>query len=663
MIFDLATRLRDVLEESVQLRYKNEHIPSLEEERILKEAAALEAEEARKSELERQMIEASREEEQMLKQMMLDELNRQRKKLDASKPEDGFDSGDEQLLDKDVEDSVVKMLFDQRTEVKDDGGNVISFRAVVNLSKLRQGPVTETCMARPIQQRVDATPCKLVLKRVSFSHSAYKEKELRNDIFQLEKELEVLRQLRANFHANILDVLNYRIDKQAAARGESAASWTVTILSPYADKGSLEDLLEIVGCLGEAKLRSWGIQLLEALEFYHCNGVVHGTLHPGNVLFARSLSGATTVKLADGGYQRRLHDMHAKSRAVSDHLIARSAFWRAPELAKDGPGRYTRKTDVWDFGVLFLQMALGTAILEQYTSPTAWLDATDLSPSAEDFIRKMFRLEARKRPSAFELLASEFLRNDESLHAVPPTGASDSRLSSSVSFAPLTLARPRHDSMPSRISSLRYANEFHELERLGKGGFGEVFKARNKLDGQLYAIKKILQNSQGSLSSILSETMLLSKLNHPNVVRYFATWLEEDPFGWSVTDEDAVSFESSHPPTNGPTIEFGHSTGALDIISSAAAPQIEFSYDSEDSDGDSDDEEDEDDGELANQPFDGTDEADAPDGPHMVNGAQVADPGDAGHVRPSLAHLRARSTKAVLYIQMEYCENHVSVSL
>ncbi|KAJ3330023.1 hypothetical protein HDU76_006646 [Blyttiomyces sp. JEL0837] len=37
----------------------------------------------------------------------------------------------------------------------------------------------------------------------------------------------------------------------------------------------------------------------------------------------------------------------------------------------------------------------------------------------------------------------------------------------------------------------RYKNEFEELNCLGKGGFGVVYRARNKLDGQEYAIKKV----------------------------------------------------------------------------------------------------------------------------------------------------------------------------
>jgi serine/threonine protein kinase len=37
----------------------------------------------------------------------------------------------------------------------------------------------------------------------------------------------------------------------------------------------------------------------------------------------------------------------------------------------------------------------------------------------------------------------------------------------------------------------RYSSEFETVGYINKGGFGEVFKVKNKLDGQEYAIKKI----------------------------------------------------------------------------------------------------------------------------------------------------------------------------
>lgn len=36
-----------------------------------------------------------------------------------------------------------------------------------------------------------------------------------------------------------------------------------------------------------------------------------------------------------------------------------------------------------------------------------------------------------------------------------------------------------------------YANHFIELEKISQGGFGTVYKARDRLDFQVYAVKKI----------------------------------------------------------------------------------------------------------------------------------------------------------------------------
>lgn len=91
---------------------------------------------------------------------------------------------------------------------------------------------------------------------------------------------------------------------------------------------------------------------------------------------------------------------------------------------------------------------------------------------------------------------------------------------------------------PVTIDS-RYNAEFWELEQVGRGGFGTVFHARNFMDNQDYAIKKIALNSkrlkkwQGGRSkeveTLLKEIRTLARLEHCNIVRYYAAWIEGTP--------------------------------------------------------------------------------------------------------------------------------------
>jgi len=49
------------------------------------------------------------------------------------------------------------------------------------------------------------------------------------------------------------------------------------------------------------------------------------------------------------------------------------------------------------------------------------------------------------------------------------------------------------DRMESTLSQIsNYKNVFIEEKRIGRGGFGQVFRVTNRFDDQHYAIKKIL---------------------------------------------------------------------------------------------------------------------------------------------------------------------------
>ncbi|KAJ3182701.1 Eukaryotic translation initiation factor 2-alpha kinase [Geranomyces variabilis] len=89
--------------------------------------------------------------------------------------------------------------------------------------------------------------------------------------------------------------------------------------------------------------------------------------------------------------------------------------------------------------------------------------------------------------------------------------------------------RPTFSSVWDARSS-RYAEDFVELEMLGKGAFGRVYRVRNRLDGIEYAIKKVrLRMGTSKLERLLREVKFQARLTHGNVVRYFSAWVEDIP--------------------------------------------------------------------------------------------------------------------------------------
>ncbi|KAJ0008726.1 hypothetical protein NQD34_016141 [Periophthalmus magnuspinnatus] len=79
----------------------------------------------------------------------------------------------------------------------------------------------------------------------------------------------------------------------------------------------------------------------------------------------------------------------------------------------------------------------------------------------------------------------------------------------------------------------RYLTDFEPVQCLGRGGFGVVFEARNKVDDCNYAIKRIrLPSREQAREKVMREVKALAKLEHPGIIRYFNAWQESPPEGW-----------------------------------------------------------------------------------------------------------------------------------
>lgn len=643
MIDQIVEGIREILEDAAQAKAAGKNLPSLEEERERHEAAAAQLAQQQKVEEDRKREAESKEEERIISEMLKQQIDRQRQKGKESKLKGRPNGGmSERQPSQTTELALDKIDFDQFCTTTDSQGNEIAFRSVSGKSDPRQGQVAMVYSVRPVLSNGICNHT-LALKEAVFKAAGKDAKDFKKQLQSLESRLQELKTGKQIHHRHLVNILDFKVGAGSPTEETAANTWTVRVLSPLAEKGPLEELLELAGHIEIGKVRSWTRDLLDALNFLHNKNLAHQDIHPGNILLFREPTGEIVPKISDAWYQREMHNLGAQKQSIPGLNSAKSAYWLPPEIAAASKPQYTYKTDIWEFGIVFLQMIFGLDVLQKYSSPKNLMESVMLSHPLQELVSRFFKEDKQKRPRAFELGSSEFLATD-----APVLFDEASAVMSSAPSVTSSLQAPqirlRRDSHTRGAAISRYTEDFVEEGRLGKGGFGEVVKARKKLDGQIYAIKKINQRSHTSLTEILKEVRLLSQLSHPAVVRYYNTWVEEildvtDTEGETST-EDYME-QTRDTSADGLDIQFATSTGGLDFMSSNAP--IEFEYD-DDSGVDDDDHQ------------DSGDDSDSTYSDDAAAGNKLMSP-EKERQNPLARRARfQRPYRTILYISMEYCE-------
>jgi translation initiation factor 2-alpha kinase 3 len=145
-----------------------------------------------------------------------------------------------------------------------------------------------------------------------------------------------------------------------------------------------------------------------------------------------------------------------------------------------------------------------------------------LSKAAAKELREVREIESSSSPKAISANLVGFRGTSQDIPLSPNAG---------VGSAPSLISGENRS--PFKVESV-YESEYQEISTLGRGGYGQVFRARNHLDNQEYAIKKIVITSQrvkrymeaDQVDALLAEVRTLAKLYHTNVVRYYHAWIE-----------------------------------------------------------------------------------------------------------------------------------------
>ena len=64
---------------------------------------------------------------------------------------------------------------------------------------------------------------------------------------------------------------------------------------------------------------------------------------------------------------------------------------------------------------------------------------------------------------------------------------------------------------------------YEQLNELGNGAQGKVFKVKNRDNGQYYAMKILINNEENEIIKLVE---ILSKIKHENIARYYGYFIK-----------------------------------------------------------------------------------------------------------------------------------------
>ena len=135
----------------------------------------------------------------------------------------------------------------------------------------------------------------------------------------------------------------------------------ITVFAEYASRGSLKDWIRGDELTSFAMILDLAIQIARGIHAAHECGVIHQDIKPANVLISEN----RIAKVTDFGLSRTLHEILPESgdsedRTDSNPEVSVSGMTLAYCSPEQISGqKVSRKTDIWSYGVLLLEMLLG----------------------------------------------------------------------------------------------------------------------------------------------------------------------------------------------------------------------------------------------------------------------------------------------------------------
>lgn len=433
----------------------------------------------------------------------------------------------------------------------------VSFMSV-KLFHPRKGPLQTIYLADPISDSLDSI-VPLEVHIYTFQSPYYSTSQGRKKLNAVEAEIKEMVAVR---HDNLLPIYAVKLSLPNSRDPPS-----LIILMEQSPRVSLQDLLGDSDVLREERATQYLTQVLQALNALHQKGLVHRGIDARCIGLAVSRTNPSQkhIKLAKAVFHTHLLDLH-RSNPFDSHLppvtdeIPVSEGWLSRDARNESTLLYTKRRDIHNVGIVLLQMLMGLDVTERFSDAQEAIHASSISPALARQATNML-LQAKKNNVTCMSLLSDLAEdrasqqtnsaNQHLLHtptvsrAIPMSTGLRTPVPSMYYGSP-EVEYVMHRAAAGPRASSRWKDDWEELERLGKGAFGSVVKARNKIDGRIYAVKKVRLSPGRHDEKIMREVNALSRLNHRFIVRYYTTWIEVNDAPMSTTASDDSSAESSY---------------------------------------------------------------------------------------------------------------------
>ncbi|KAF8170288.1 kinase-like domain-containing protein [Mycena galopus ATCC 62051] len=443
-----------------------------------------------------------------------------------------------------------------------------------------------TCYtAEPICDDVNASlPLQLYI--VTFASHYYITSQGKKKLKQVENEI---RRLISICHPNLLRVFAVKLTFP-----HTSGSPRLAVLHESAPGLTLRDVLEDCDSIKESRASEYLVQILSGLNSVHAADLIHRGI-TADCIGITSRSKKKVAKLTKVAFYTKLLDLH-RSNPFDPAISAELDESRIPDqwLSKDVKNEsallYTRSRDIHSVGIVLMQMLVGLDVTERYPDAYAAMHESKMSPTLQQHALSMLFPSKKNHLSCLSLLA-------DLAESPLTTTVSVMRSPSIPSYEPKTPMQGKYGSpeldyfrAPQRDrQTSRWKEDWEELEMLGKGAFGSVVKARNKIDSE--STQKIrLSSTMHSDTKIFREVNALSRLSHRFIVRYFTTWVEtaeaastaaSDDSGAESGTEDGTSIPDSSERRVSFSDDIGFDLADLDDMGSGSRssfPSIHFSH-------------------------------------------------------------------------------------